>query len=196
MKNIQRTENSSFRIWLETGIVWAGFLVLSTAVHPSWAATYDCQAEENRSQPTTVEIVLSQKWKDQGGAVKQALASGQDAVKVRVRFFPFVDPPANIGIGKCVTAEDGRRAIQEMMRYFGKVNYLIRQDILPHHWVKIGSTDTAELAWIAVTPDDLARLNDPALTTEQFQNLYRQLATPKERKRPFGMGSERLEEQP
>ena len=182
------------RRWREAGIVMTVVVtVVGFSFQDGSAEVYDCQAPENRSEPTTIEIVLAKKWKAQGDTVKQELTSGQDAVKVRVRFYPFVDPPANIGIGKCVTAENGRRAIQEMMRYFGKVSYVIRQDILPHHWVKIGSTDTAELAWILISEEDLARLNDPALTTEQFQELYRNLAAPKERTLPFGMGSERLE---
>ena len=174
-------------------MVMAVLVTVSVSARAGSAAVYDCQAPENRSEPTTIEIVLAKKWKDQGGTVKQDFVSGRDAVKVRVRFYPFVDPPANIGIGKCVTAENGRRAIQEMMHYFGKVSYVIRQDILPHHWVKIGSTDTAELAWIPISEEDVVRLNDSALTTEQFQDLYRKLATPKERKLPFGMGNERLE---
>lgn len=179
-----------------TGIVLTVLLAVSSTPNRSAAVVYDCQAEENRSKSTTVEIVLSQKWKDHVDEIKHALTSNQDAVKVRVRFFPFLDPPANIGIGQCVTAENGRRAIHEAIQYFGKVSYLIRQDILPHHWIKIGSTDTAELAWTPIKSDDLTQLSDPALTTEQFQILYRQLAAPKERKLPFGMGSEPIEGQP
>ena len=157
---------------------------------------YDCAAPENRNEPTTIEIVLSKKWKDRVAEVKQSLQGGNEAIKVRVRLYPFLDPPTNIGIGKCVPAEPARRAIREAVQFYGKLDRLIRQDILPHHWIKIGSTDTAELAWTPIVPDDLTRLTDPALSTEQFQNLYRQLATPKERNRPFGMGTEKIEEEP
>jgi hypothetical protein len=88
-----------------------------------------------------------------------------------------------------VPADVARRAIQEALHTTGKIDRLIRQDILPHHWIKIGSTDTAELAWTPVDPDDFARLTDPSLTTEQFQALYRSLAAPKEKHLPFGMGA-------
>jgi hypothetical protein len=150
---------------------------------------YDCGAAENRDRPTTVEIVLAQKWKPEAEAVKRALIADSPDVKVRVRFYPFLDPPANIGIGSCVSADVARRAMEEALRTTGGIHRLIRQDILPHHWVKIGSTDTAELAWIPVEPDDFAALRDPALTTEQFQELYRRLAAPKEKQLPFGMGT-------
>lgn len=153
---------------------------------------YDCNAKENRDTPTTVEIVLSQKWKSQVEEVKRSFASETDAIKVRVKFFPFLDPPTNIGIGKCVKAESARQAIRAAIKFSGKVDRLIFQDILPHHWIKIGSTDLPELTWVPINPDDLERLSDPALTTDQFQDLYRQLATPKERKLPFGMGTKKL----
>jgi len=162
-----------------------------------WAdGGYDCQAEENRGKPTTIEFVLSQKWRDQSNQIKHALLADSDGVKVRLRYYPLMDPPTNIGIGQCVPADVARRAIHEAMTHSGKIDRLIRQDILPHHWIKIGSTDTAELAWTPVSPEDLARLTDPSLPTAQFQELYRSLAAPKERHLPFGMGSQTIPEAP
>jgi hypothetical protein len=162
-----------------------------------WAnVVYDCQAEENRGKPTTIEIVLSPKWRDQTDEVKRALISDSDDVKVRVRFYPLMDPPTNIGIGKCVPAEVARRAIHEAIKYSGTIDRLIRQDILPHHWIKIGSTDTAELAWTPVVPEEFARLTAPNLPTDQFQELYRSLAAPKERRLPFGMGTQPIPPSP
>lgn len=165
--------------------VWMLLRVGAASAEPA----NDCGAVESRDKPTTVEIVLAPKWKPEADAVKQALIGDSQRVKVRVRFYPFLDPPANIGIGSCVSADVARRAIQQALHTTGKIDRLIRQDILPHHWVKIGSTDTAELAWTPVEPDDLARLTDPSLTTEQFQALYRSLAAPKEKHLPFGMGA-------
>jgi len=177
-------------------IFLTGVLILSRAVSLSADTVYDCNAAENRDKPTTVEIVLAQKWKGQVNEIKRDLGSETGGIKVRLKFFPFLDPPTNIGIGKCVTAENGRRAIGEAVRYLGKVDKVIRQDILPHHWIMIGSTDVAELAWIPISPEELNRLTDPGLSTEQFQTLYRQLSTPKEKKLPFGMGSEKIEGKP
>ena len=176
------------------------FLAAGVSLAPATSlgadVVYDCQAEENRGKPTTIEIVLSQKWRDQADEVKRALVSDADGVKVRVRFYPLMDPPTNIGIGKCVPGEVARRAIHEAMKYSGGIDRLIRQDILPHHWIKIGSTDTAELAWTPVSPVDLGRLTDPGLPTAQFQDLYRSLAAPKERHLPFGMGRQPIPQSP
>jgi hypothetical protein len=154
-----------------------------------------CAAEEP-GRPTTVEFVLSSKHKERAEEVTRLLHTAGEPVTVRIKFFPFLDPPANIGIGQCVSAEVARVAIRAASAYGTGITRLVRQDILPHRWVKVGTTDTAELAWIAVSADDLKRLTDPSLTTEVFQTLYRQLAAPKERKLPFGMGSVPLEKTP
>jgi hypothetical protein len=163
---------------------------------PSFAVerAYDCAAPENRDKPTTVEILLAKKWKDRAEEVKQSFTAADASLKVRVKFFPFLDPPMNIGIGRCVSAEKARLAIQEAIRHNGGVDRLIIQDIMPHHWIKIGTTDTSELTWIPIAPEELARLTDPSLTTEQFHDLYRQLARQTEKKLPFGMGSQKREE--
>lgn len=165
----------------------SAFLLLWSVKGAESETVYDCNAEENRAVPTTIEITLARRLRDRVEEVKRSLA-GSEAVKVRVRFFPFLDPPTNLGVGKCVSAEVARQAIAAAIRYNQGIERLIFQEILPHHWVKIGSTDTAELAWVAIGPEELNRLIDPSLSTDQFQDLYRSLATPKERKRPFGLG--------
>ena len=157
---------------------------------------YDCRAPENREKATTVEFVLAKKWKNQVAEIKQTFDAEDPSVKVRIRFFPFLDPPTNIGIGKCVDAEIARTAIQASIKYSGGVDRVIVQEILPHHWIKIGSTDTAEIGWLPISADDLEQLTDPALSTEQFQAVYQELATMKEKPLPFGMGSIKREKTP
>jgi hypothetical protein len=168
------------------------FACASHAAEPPAAVIYDCNAPAHRETPTTVEFVLAKKWKERVDTVKQAFSAGDPSMKVRIKLFPFLEPPMNIGIGKCVRADQARLAIREAITYSGGVDRLIIQGILPHHWIKIGSTDLAELSWIPVTQDELARLTDPSRSTEEFQELYRRLATPKERKLPFGMGTQEL----
>lgn len=178
-------------------------MILASALYPAAAraasAVYDCAAQENKEKATTVEILLAGKWKSKVEEVKHSFTAGSHPdgeMKVRVKFFPFLDPPGNIGIGKCVTAESARRAIREGIKYNGKIDRLVMQDIMPHHWIKIGTTDTSELTWIPVTPEELAQLTDSALSTDQFHELYRRLARQKEKRRPFGLDSEKREEIP
>jgi hypothetical protein len=176
-------------------VVAASVLIGAPAIVGAQTIPMPCAADE-LGKPATVEFVLSSKHKERVEAVTRLLKTAGEPVNVRIKFFPFLDPPANIGIGKCVSAAVGRVAIQAATAYGTGVTRLIRQDILPHRWVKVGATDTAELAWITVSAADLKRLADPALTTEAFQTLYRQLASPRERQRPFGMGSVPMEQTP
>jgi hypothetical protein len=178
-------------VWVSLVLIFT-FLFLNAGSTLSAETVYDCNAPENLHKPVTIEIALSHRFKDKQDEVRRAFQSRPDPLKVRTKIFPFLDPPANIGIGKCVPAETARLAIRESIQYYGRIDQLIRQDILPHHWIKIGATDLPELTWIPISPDELTHLMDPQLSTEQFQELYRQLATQKVKKLPFGMGYENL----
>ncbi|HIE66172.1 MAG: hypothetical protein ABGX83_06825 [Nitrospira sp.] len=158
---------------------------------------YDCNTPENRDKATTLELVVAKKkWRKKKKELKASVISENSALKVRVKLFPFLNPPMNIGIGSCVSAEEGRLGIRKAIELNGGLDHVIMQELLPHHWVKVGSTDLAELSWIRVSPKDLLRLSDPALSTKQFQNTYRELATLKERKLPFGLGTKKIDVEP
>ncbi len=158
---------------------------------------YNCDAPESKIITTKIELVLAKKkWRKKKKEIKKAVIAGKSDLKVRLKFFPFLDPPTNLGIGKCISAENGRMAIEKALKYNRGVDFVIMQEFVPHHWVTIGSTNLAELTWIAITPEDLKNLSDPGLSTEQFQDLYRKLATLKTRKLPFGMGTREIEVEP
>jgi hypothetical protein len=181
-------------------IGWASlavfFVGLSVGESVAFVAkeTYNCDAPESKVITTKIELVLAKKkWRKKKKEIKKAVISGKSDLKVRLKFFPFLDPPTNLGIGKCISAENGRMAIEKALKYNRGVDFLIMQEFVPHHWLTIGSTNLAELTWIAITQEDLTNLSDPGLSTEQFQNLYRKLATLKTRKLPFGMGTREIE---
>lgn len=183
-------------VWVFLSIFFVG---LSFGEAEAFVAkeTYNCDAPESKVIATKIEMVLAKKkWKKKKKEIKKAVISGNSHLKVRLKFFPFLDPPTNLGIGKCVSAENGRMAIQKALKYNRGVDFVIMQEFMPHHWVKIGSTDLAELTWIAITPENLTQLSDPGLSTEQFQELYRTLATLKKRELPFGMGTREIEVEP
>ncbi len=136
---------------------------------------------------TTIELKLAKTWRPQAAGIKRELQSGPGPITARVEFTPMTAPPMNIGIGRCVDAETARLAIRAAIAYNGGIDHLIFQDILPHRWIMIGTTQVAELSWTPVSREELDRLSAPGLSTAEFQALYRTLATPTERKRPFGL---------
>ncbi len=180
---------------------WGRILILSISFFALFSEVagafekevYDCNAAGNREVLTTIDLKLSKKYKKQKAEIREEVKASNETMKVRLAFFPFLDPPMNLAIGKCVSAEEGRLAIKTATTYNRGVGFLVMQELLPHHWVRIGLTDLAELAWVPVAPEDMARLSDPALSTEAFQSVYRELATLKERKLPFGMGTKQIE---
>jgi len=156
--------------------------------------SYDCQAEGNRDIKTTLELKLAKKkYRKQKRELKKELQENYEALKIRLVFFPFLDPPMNIGIGKCVSAEDGRLAIKEAIKLNRGIDRVIMQEFMPHHWVKVGATDLAELTFIPITPEDLLRLSEPSLSTKAFQKIYRNLSALRERKLLFGLGIRKIE---
>ncbi len=156
--------------------------------------SYDCNAAANKDNRTKIDMKLAKKYKKKKKTIKKDLIALDESLKVRLTFFPMnLDPPMNLGIGRCVSAENGRLAIKKALEFNRGINFLIMQEFMPHHWARIGATDLAELTWIAITPDDLSALSNPALSDEQFQLTYRNLATLKERKLPFGMGTRKIE---
>jgi len=156
--------------------------------------SYDCNAEKSREIRTTLKLKLAREWKKKKKAIKKDFKAANKALKFRLEFFaPRMTPPQNLGIGKCLSAKEGRLAIQKALEFNRGVEFVIMQEFMPHHWAMVGTTDLAELTFIKITPDELKQLSDPSLSTEQFQNRYRKLATLRERKLPFGMGTRKIE---
>jgi hypothetical protein len=175
---------SRFYIHFWAAVVASGALLTTP---PAKAETPE-PCDQGKKTNLRVEMTLSKDWKGKTEEIRASFQTGSEAIRVKVEFFPFLNPPKNIGIGRCVTAEEARLAFRQAIAYNRGVEALILQEVVPARWIGIGTTKVAELSWVAISPDDLKGLMDPALSDDGFQALYRQLARLKERKRPFGMG--------
>ncbi len=96
--------------------------------------------------------------------------------KVRFQFLPLGSPPENIAIGGDVPAEAARLAIEMALRYNKGIRMLIPEERLTRHYIAFGSSSFDESFQVAISSDDLKRLQDTTLNTEQFHRLYRTLA--------------------
>jgi hypothetical protein len=90
--------------------------------------------------------------------------------------FTVGHPPRNIAIGRNVSAPIARLVIRLAQTYNDGVNLLLPEERLASNYIAIGSSIFDELFQYPITQDDLTRLADPNLTTDQFHTLYRQLA--------------------
>lgn len=121
-----------------------------------------------------VELFLAKERKGDLNAIKKELeAAGIN--RIRPQFFRLGNPPENIAIGKDIPADIARLAIRLAVTYNRDIKFLLPEyRFFPDHIV-IGSSAFDEKSQIPIRPEDLKRLSDPALTTPQFHELYRQL---------------------
>lgn len=154
-------------------------VVMCSAVGATWSVPAR-SAEENPTpvstpNPILVELALAADRKDTLPAIQEAFAT-MGITKVRAQFYRAGRPPTNIAIGRDVPAPIARLAFRLAQEYNGGVTLLLPEERLAPHYVGFGSSIFDELFQYPVSQDDVTRLTDPALTTEQFHALYRQLA--------------------
>lgn len=138
----------------------------------SSAAPSAKEAEARRD--ILVEIFLAPERKNDVGAVKKEFEA-LSIIKVRPQVLRKGHPPRNIGFGKDIPAEVVREAIRLALTYNDEIQFLLPEKRLASHYIGIGVSIFDEAFQIPVTPEELKRLSDPALTDAQFHDLYRQL---------------------
>jgi hypothetical protein len=121
-----------------------------------------------------VEIFLVPERKNDVDAVKKEFEA-LSITKVRPHVLRKGHPPRNIGFGKDIPAEVVRAAIRLALTYNDEIQFLLPEKRLASHYIGMGVSIFDEAFQIPVTPEELKRLSDPALTDEQFHDLYRQL---------------------
>jgi hypothetical protein len=122
-----------------------------------------------------VEISLSKDRKGDLDAIKKAFAE-VGVVKVRAIIYQAGNPPTNLAIGRNVSAPIARLAMALAEKYNRGITLLLPEERLAKHYIGFGSSIFDELFQYPVTPEDVKRLADPSLSTDEFHKLYRQLA--------------------
>ncbi len=134
-----------------------------------------------RSAPPTgadggilAEIFLAREIKGREAELRRELES-ISITRVRIQYHRMGHPPRNLAIGKNVPAPVAREVIRLANRYNDGIRFLLPQIRFFPDYVAIGSSAFDEASNIPIAPEDLARLQDPALSSEEFHALYRQL---------------------
>ena len=121
-----------------------------------------------------VELFLSKEVKGDLDQIKKEL-NNVSIIRIRAQFYPKGNAPQNIAIGKNVSASVARLALQLAQTYNKGIQYLLPERLFFPDYITLGSSAFDEASNIPVKPEDIARLSDPTLTTEQFHTLYRSL---------------------
>jgi hypothetical protein len=122
-----------------------------------------------------VEISLSKDRKGDLDAIKKAFAD-VGVIKVRAIIYQAGNPPTNLAIGRNIAAPIARVAMSLAEKYNRGITLLLPEERLAAHYIGFGSSIFDELFQYPVTPEDVKRLADPSLTTDEFHTLYRKLA--------------------
>jgi hypothetical protein len=122
-----------------------------------------------------VELSLAGDRKGDVPAIKEAFAA-MGITKVRAQIYRAGHPPTNIAIGRNVSAPIARLVFRLAQEYNSGVTLLLPEERLAPNYVAFGSSIFDELFQYPVSQEDVARLTDPGLTTEEFHDQYRKLA--------------------
>ncbi|MFP6638389.1 MAG: hypothetical protein VB778_07170 [Nitrospinaceae bacterium] len=136
---------------------------------------YKPSCDISKTTICTIEIWLAYKHKKDKRELKKLLKS--KSIKVLGHTVQYWrpkggHPPTNIAIGSAVSAEDARMAIELALKYNDHVDLLVLRPLNPPNYVAIATSAWDELSQIPIKPEDLERLRDPKLSTEEFHSLY------------------------
>jgi hypothetical protein len=130
--------------------------------------------DQSKNEKILVELFLPAERKKDIDVIKKELEA-ISIKRIRPQFFKLGNPIENIAIGKDIPAPVARLLIQLALTYNRGIKYILPEfRYFPNHIV-IGSSAYDEASQIPITPEDLKRLSDPALSTPEFHGLYRSL---------------------
>ncbi|MFZ5862516.1 MAG: hypothetical protein ACOYXR_06750 [Nitrospirota bacterium] len=168
---------TSMGIGAWTVAVWlggAGLVLAESTSAPSADATPTPPTVEAAPSGILIELFLAPEQREAIPVIKKEFEA-LSITRVRPQVFRLGNPPRNIAIGKDIPADVARLALQIAVDYNRGVESLLPEyRYFPKHIV-IGSSAFDEASQIPIKPDDLQRLRDPSLSTDQFHELYRSL---------------------
>ncbi|MBT5985372.1 MAG: hypothetical protein HOG74_02080 [Nitrospina sp.] len=139
---------------------------------------YKPNCDTNKTTVCTIEVWLAHKHKKNNREIRKFLKSEQlKVLRHTIQYWKPKGghPPTNIAIGSMVSARDARLMIDIAIKYNDKVDRLILRPLNPPNYVAIATSAWDEQSEILITPEDLEKLRDPKLNTQQFQALYAEL---------------------
>ena len=153
-------------------VLFAGTALAGDAAQKNYVPS-GCKIE--KTTICTIEIWLERKHKKNNRDIRKML-KGESIKVIRntIQYWPprGGHPPTNIAIGWKLTAEDARWVINLALELNDNITGLIFQRLNPPHYVAIGTSAWDDKSETPITPEQLAQLRDPKLTTKEFHALY------------------------
>ena len=156
--------------------LWSFSLILFPEYAESGA--YQPTCDTNKTTVCTIELWLAHKHKKKNREIRKFLKSKQlKVLRHTIQYWrpKGGHPPTNIAIGSMVSARDARLMIDIAIKYNDNVDRLILRPLNPPNYVAIATSAWDEQSEVLITSEDLKKLRDPKLNTQQFQALYAEL---------------------
>jgi hypothetical protein len=139
---------------------------------------YKSPCDTSKTTICTIEIWLGHKHKKNKMAIKELLKL--KSLKVLGHTVQYWrpkggHPPTNIAIGSAISAADARFAINFALKFNDRIDGLITRSLNPPNYVAIATSAWDAMSETPITQEELTRLRDPKLTTEEFHSLYYEL---------------------
>ena len=148
------------------------------------ASATECVPVEKKK--VKIEGYISKKFKKQKKQIFKEFAE-MGYTRVALKVYPMGETSKVLAIGRCVPAYIARHIILKSRQYSTGVQYLVQQQFLSSHWFGVGATIFDEPSQGEVTKEQVDELLNPDFSDEQFHQLYRKLATPKDTVPFFGL---------
>jgi len=142
------------------------------------SGVYKPNCDTKKTTVCTIELSLAHKHKKKNREIRKFLKSKQlKVLRHTIQYWKPKGghPPTNIAIGSMVSARDARLMIDIAIKYNDKIDRLILRPLNPPNYVAIATSAWDEQSEVLINPEDLEKLRDPKLNTEQFQALYAEL---------------------
>ena len=123
-----------------------------------------------------VEVVLAYQYRTREAEIKKDFSQA-GLTNVHIQYARMGQPPQNIGMGRDVPADKAREAIRLAIKYNLGVGILLPERLFPPRFITIASSNYDDTVEYHITQDTLSKLQDPALSTEAFHRLYRDLTS-------------------
>lgn len=121
-----------------------------------------------------VELFMLKGAKKEAKFIKELLAE-QKIKRVLIQHFRAGNPPKNIVIGSGIPADVARMMIELAIAFNNGITHLLPEARFFPHYVAFGNSSFDIQAQIPITAEDLERLRDESLSTEEFHKLFRSL---------------------
>ena len=145
--------------------------------------SYQPSCNTSKTTVCTIEMWLAHKHKKNNREIRKFLKSKNlKVLRHTIQYWrpKGGHPPTNIAIGSLVSAKDARLMIDIAIQYNDKIDGLILRPLNPPNYVAIATSAWDEQSEILITPEDLEKLRNPNLTTEEFQAFYAELTNEQE----------------